>query len=179
MPESSIRLRTARETDLPELQRLVRAAIAELLAPFLSAEQLRASHDIMGIDTQLIADGTYYVAEIGEQVAGCGGWSRRATHFGGGHSPGRDGRALDPTQDAARVRAMYTRPAFARRGIGRAILARCETSAGEEGFRAAALVSTMAGVSLYRACGYREIEHLAEMTPSGIAVPLVRMRKEL
>src|SRR4051794_21745072 len=89
----SIALRTAWAADLPALQPLVERAIAELLAPFLSAEQLRASFEIMGLDTQLVADRTYFVAEFDGALAGCGGWSRRGTHFGGGHSPGRDARS--------------------------------------------------------------------------------------
>jgi GNAT superfamily N-acetyltransferase len=179
MPDNHIRLRFAREADLPLLQPLVQQAIMELLSPFLSAEQVQASCEIMGLDTQLVADGTYFVAELESAVAGCGGWSRRATHFGGDHSPGRDARALDSTHEPARVRAMYTHPAFARRGVGRAILARCEEAADAEGFHSVALVATMAGLPLYRACGYEEVERFDEITPSGIAVPLVRMQRRL
>lgn len=90
---------------------LMDAAIAEL-QPFLDAAQIAASRAIMGLDTQLVDDGTYFVVEA-NALAGCGGWSRRATMYGGDHSPGRDAALLDPTRDAARVRAMYTHPAFA------------------------------------------------------------------
>lgn len=152
-------------------------AIGELLQPWLSPAQVRASFEIMGVDTQLIEDGTYFVAELDGLPVGCGGWSRRATHYGGDHSPGRDARLLDHATEPARVRAMYTHPDFARRGIGRAILARCEEAAANEGFARVALVATMAGLPLYRACGYRDLEPFEEITPSGIAVPLVRMEK--
>ena len=179
MAESSIRLRMACKADVPLLEPLVQRAVSELLAPFLSAKQIRASREIMGLDTQLVADGTYFIAEFDGELGGCGGWSRRATHFGGDHSPGRDARPLDPIQESARGRAMYTHPGFARRGIGRAILVRCEHSAAAEGFKSMALVATMAGVQLYRACGYEELERFDEMTPSGITVPLVRMRRQL
>lgn len=179
MLKSSIHLRPAQQADLPEIKPLVQRAIGELLAPFLSPGQVQASYEIMGVDTQLVADGTYFIAETDGAIAACGGWSRRATHFGGDHSPGRDARHLEPADEPARVRAMYTDPKFARRGIGRAILARCEQAAASEGFGSVALVATMAGVPLYRACGYEEVARFDEITPSGIAVPLVRMRKTL
>jgi GNAT superfamily N-acetyltransferase len=179
MAPDSIVLRTACAADLPALQPLVERAIAELLAPFLSAEQLRASFEIMGLDTQLVADRTYFVAEFDGALAGCGGWSRRGTHFGGDHSPGRDARSLDPAHESARVRAMYTHPAFARRGIGRAVLNHCEQGARAAGFSSVELIATLAGVPLYAASGYHEVNRLAEITPSGIPVPLVEMRKQL
>ena len=174
-----IRIRIAEPRDIPELSPLVERAIGDLLRPWLSPEQVRASFEIMGIDTQLIEDGTYFVAEIDGVPAGCGGWSRRATHFGGDHSPGRDARLLDSATEPARVRAMYTHPDFTRRGIGRTILARCEEAAAVAGFSRVALVATMAGLPLYRACGYRDVEAFEEITPSGIAVPMVRMEKSL
>jgi len=102
--------------DLPRLEPLVAAAIDRLQQGFLDEAQIRSSHAIMGIDTQLIDDGTYFVAELDGRIVGCGGWSRRATLYGADHSAGRDAALLDPARDAARVRAMYTDPAFARRG---------------------------------------------------------------
>ena len=117
--------RLATRADLPALTALMAAAIGELQRGFLSEDQIAASRAIMGLDTQLIDDGTYFVVLEGAAVAGCGGWSRRATLYGGDHSPGRDAALLDPATDAARVRAMYTAPAFARRGVGRLILTLC------------------------------------------------------
>jgi GNAT superfamily N-acetyltransferase len=179
MPANCIALRTASGADLAALQPLVERAIAELLAPFLSSAQLQASFEIMGLDTQLIADGTYFIAELDGALAGCGGWSRRATHFGGDHSPGRDVRGLNPAEEPARIRAMYTHPEFARRGIGRAVLRHCEEAAREQGFRGIELVATLAGVPLYAVCGYEERKRFDEVTPGGIAVPLVQMHKHL
>jgi GNAT superfamily N-acetyltransferase len=176
---STLALRPASAADIPLLNQLANSAIEDLLKPYLTAEQIFASHEIMGIDTQLIEDGTYFVVELNGTVVGCGGWSRRVTHFGGDHSPGRDGRLLDPESEPARVRAMYTLPVYARRGIGRAVLARCEEAVAHEGFKSVELVATMSGVPLYRACGYRDREAFEEQTPSGIGVPLLRMRKEL
>jgi GNAT superfamily N-acetyltransferase len=132
----------------------------------------------MGLDTQLVDDGTYFVVEQDGAVAGCGGWSRRATLYGGDRSPGRDAALLDPARDAARVRAMYTHPAFARRGVGRLILSLCEAAARAEGFMRVELVATLAGEPLYRACGYQATERFVD-DRGGSAVPLVRMSKAL
>lgn len=154
-------------------------AITELQRPYLSREEIVASRAVMGLDTQLVADGTYHVVEAEGTVAGCGGWSRRATLFGGDHSAAlREPRLLDPATEAARVRAMYTHPAFARRGVGRLILAVCEEAARREGFTSAALMATLAGEPLYRACGYRVVER-TEARVEGMIVPLVRMEKGL
>jgi GNAT superfamily N-acetyltransferase len=153
-------------------------AIAELQKPFLSEAEIAASRVLMGLDTQLIEDGTYFVIEENAALAGCGGWSRRATLYGGDRSPGRDGALLDPTSDPARVRAMYTHPGFVRRGVGRLILELCEDAARADGFSRAELVATLAGEPLYSACGYRPTERFADGR-GGVPVPLVRMAKEL
>jgi GNAT superfamily N-acetyltransferase len=164
---------------MPVLRDLMNAAIGQLQAAFLSPEAVAASFSIMGLDSQLIADRTYFVAEAGDQIGGCGGWSRRATLFGGDHSAGRDAALLDPAREAARVRAMYTHPDFTRRGIGRMILDACEAAAAAEGFRSCELAATLAGEPLYRACGYRPIESFTAATPQGVDVPLIRMGKAL
>src|ERR1700748_3882729 len=114
--------RLARADDVPALAALMQRAIPQLLPQFLSPAEVEASFAIMGLDSQLIEDGTYFVIEQEGRLMGCGGWSRRATLFGGNHSAGRDARLLDPQSEPARVRAMYTEPAFARRGVGRHIL---------------------------------------------------------
>lgn len=128
----------------------------------------------MGLDQQLIADGTYCLVEQGQQLVGSGGWSRRATLYGGDATAGRDPALLDP----ARVPAMYTRPGFTRRGIGRLILSLCEQAARADGFRRVELMATLAGEPLYRACGYLPVERLSDAR-GGVAVPLVRMAKPL
>jgi GNAT superfamily N-acetyltransferase len=171
--------RLAQRADIPALKILMDAAIRELQRGYLTAEEIAASQAIMGLDTQLIEDGTYFVVECEGGIAGCGGWSRRATLFGGNHSTGRDAALLDPAKDPARVRAMYTSPAFARRGIGRMILGLCERAAATEGFTRAELAATLAGEPLYRACGYRPIERFQSDTPSGLRIPLIRMGKAL
>jgi GNAT superfamily N-acetyltransferase len=170
--------RLATPHDLPALTELMAAAIDELQKGFLRADQIAASREIMGLDTQLIDDGTYFVVEAGPVLAGCGGWSRRNTLYGGDHTPGRNAALLDPTTDAARVRAMYTNPAFARRGVGRLLLSLCEAHATAEGFRRVELASTMSGEPLYRSCGYEPIERFTD-DRGGVAVPLIRMTKTL
>jgi GNAT superfamily N-acetyltransferase len=170
--------RLACSEDIPALSALMESAIAELQKPFLNPHQIAASRTIMGIDTQLIEDGTYFVVEHDGALAGCGGWSRRATLYGGDHSPGRSAALLDPGKDAARVRGMYTHPDFVRRGVGRLILSLCEDAARAEGFTRVELMATLAGTPLYRACGYQPVELLTD-DRGGVPVPLLRMRKAL
>jgi GNAT superfamily N-acetyltransferase len=178
MPGIDLDHRLATRADMPALSLLMNAAIGELQKPFLSEEQIASSRAIMGLDTQLIDDGTYFIVEQNGVLAGCGGWSRRATLYGGDRSPGRDAALLDPAHDAARVRAMYTHPTFTRRGVGRLILTLCEDAARAEGFACAELMATMAGEPLYRACGYEAIEGVVDAR-GGAGVPLLRMRKAL
>ncbi len=170
--------RLATRDDLSALSTLIEAAISELQKPFLNAAQIESSRTCMGLDTQLIDDGTYFVVEQEGVVAGCGGWSRRATLYGGDCSPGRDAALLDRAVDPARVRAMYTHPHFTRRGVGRLILSLCEAAARAEGFTRVELMATMAGEPLYRACGYQPLERLSD-DRGGAAVPLLRMAKPL
>lgn len=171
--------RLATPADIPVLSALMDRAITGLLPAFLPPEQVAASQEIMGLDTQLIADGTYFVIEIDGAIAGCGGWSRRATLFGGDHTGGRDAALVDPATEPARVRAMYTHPDFTRRGVGRLILDLCEAAARAEGFRTCQMAATLAGEPLYAACGYHRIEPFEAETSSGVRVPLVRMGKSL
>ncbi len=154
------------------------AAISELQKPFLDESQIASSRTIMGLDTQLINDGTYFIVEADGRIAGCGGWSRRATLYGGDLSPGRSAVLLDPEKDAARIRAMYTHPRYTRRGVGRLVLSLCEEAARSEGFRRVEMMATMAGVPLYRACGYETHERLVD-DRGGAPVPLLRMGKPL
>lgn len=170
--------RLATHSDVPALTVLMNAAIGELLMPFLTPAQIASSRAIMGLDTQLIDDRTYFLVEHEGALAGCGGWSRRATLYGSDHSTGRDAALLDPSKDAARVRAMYTHPQFTRLGVGRLILRLCEDAARAEGFTTAELMATLAGAPLYRACGFEPVEEVVDER-GGAAVPLLRMRKAL
>jgi GNAT superfamily N-acetyltransferase len=172
--------RLATEDDLPAIRALMDLAIAEHLKAFLDPAQVELSKSIMGLDTQLIADRTYFLVEEGGRLAGCGGWSRRATLYGGDHSTSqRNAALLDMATDAARIRAMYTHPDFARRGVGRLILAICESAARDAGFRSVELMATMSGEPLYRACGYTDIQRITAASRDGVDVPGVRMGKTL
>lgn len=176
-PQPAFATRWATAADLPALEALITVAIDSMQAGFLSPAQIAASHRIMGLDTQLVADGTYLIAERDGVIAGCGGWSRRGTLFGGDHSHDlRNPALLDPARDPARIRAMYTAPAFVRQGVGRLILSTCEAAAAREGFATVELMGTMSGVPLYRAAGYAAVEEV-EVMADGIAIPMVRMRK--
>ena len=170
--------RQACADDIPALSAVMDAAIAELQRGFLDAAQIASSRMIMGLDRQLVADGTYFVVLDGQAIAGCGGWSRRATLYGGDHTPGRDAALLDPAVEPARVRAMYTHPDFARRGVGRLILRLCEDAARAEGFTRLELMATLAGRALYSRCGYTDIEAVVD-DRGGAPVPLVRMGKAI
>ncbi|MDC7694226.1 GNAT family N-acetyltransferase [Asticcacaulis sp. DXS10W] len=171
--------RLATEDDIPSLLNLMKLAIDRLQSDFLSTEQIIASHAIMGLDTQLIADRTYFVLEQSGVIAGCGGWSHRATLYGGDHSTSlREPGLLDPATDPARIRAMYTNPEFKRRGVGRRVLSVCECAARAEGFIRAELMATLAGAALYKTCGYEVIDTVSD-DRGGTPVPLVRMRKAL
>ena len=170
--------RLASRADLLALRRLIDASIDELQRPYLDPQQLLSSRTIMGLDTQLVDDGTYFVVEDSGELAGCGGWSRRSTLYGGDKTSGRSAALLDPAKDAARIRAMYTHPRHTRQGVGRLIIALCERAARAEGFSRMELMSTLAGEPLYSACGYEAIERLTD-DRGGAPVPLVRMAKVL
>ena len=155
-------------------------AIDHLQGDFLSPEQVLASHKVMGLDTQLVLDRTYFVVELDGRIVGGGGWSWRATLYGGDDSiVTREPAALDPAIDAAKIRAMYTDPEFARRGIGKMVLGLCEDAARQAGFVRAEMMATMAGVPLYRACGYVPVEPVHSAPIGSVTVPLIRMEKSL
>ncbi|MEA3388394.1 GNAT family N-acetyltransferase [Sphingobium sp. CCH11-B1] len=166
--------RLATLADEPALSALMTLAIDRLQDGFLTPAQVRASHGFMGLDRRLIADGTYFVVERDGAMAGCGGWSRRATPYGHDGSGGRDDRPLDPATEAAKVRAMYTHPDHVREGVGMLILSLCEAAARAEGFCALELSATMAGVPLYRHFGFTDVRAFED---SG--VPLILMRKAI
>lgn len=170
--------RVAGRDDLAAVRALMDAAILELQKPFLDHGQIESSRAIMGLDTQLIDDGTYFIVEADGELAGCGGWSRRATLYGSDETPGRSAALLDPATDAARIRAMYTHPAHARKGVGTLILSLCENAARTEGFSRMELMSTLSGEPLYRRCGYQPDERIVD-DRGGAAVPLLRMSKRL
>lgn len=171
--------RLASLDDLDALREVMRRSIESLQTGFLTPEQVVASHRVMGLDIQLIRDGTYFVIEEHGRIAGCGGWSWRSTLYGGDDSVvSREPDALDPATDPARIRAMYTDPDFVRRGVGRRVLVLCEAAIMHAGFSRAEMMATMSGVPLYTACGYVPVEPVST-TVDGVEVPLVLMEKPL
>ncbi|MDB9769722.1 GNAT family N-acetyltransferase [Gammaproteobacteria bacterium] len=169
--------RIATDEDIPTIKVLMELSINQLLGPLLSTEQLEASFDSMGLDDQLIKDGTYFMIFCDEVFVGCGGWSNRETLFGGNHTPNRDDNFLDPLQDSARIRAMYTHPDWARQGIGSLVMHLGENAAKELGFKKCELMATQSGKLLYETQGYESIEDILYKTETGKTVPMIRMEK--
>lgn len=181
MSGDNLVIRPATIADIPELDELIPTSARELSGGFYSPAEVDAAvAHVFGVDTQLIADGTYFVAMIGERVVGCGGWSKRETICGGDRAKGGTvDRLIDPAMEPTRIRAFFVHPEFARRGIGRQILVECEKAARAAGFTSAELAGTLPGEPLYAAHGYEVFERTAVPTPSGVPLPIVRMRKRL
>jgi GNAT superfamily N-acetyltransferase len=185
MPDSETRwrIRTAQKNDVPALHALIEASVRGLQAGDYTPAQIEgALGTVLGLDTQLIRDQTYFIVEsensAGETVlAGCGGWSKRKTLFGSDNASIREPDLLDPVTDAAKVRAIFVHPEFARRGLGSVILAHVEAAAQASGFRHFEMGSTLTGVPLYRLKGYVEIEEIAVPLHNGESLPIVRMVK--
>ncbi len=172
--------RIATEDDIPALRTVMARAIAHLQSEFLTPEQVAVSSRTMGLDTQLVKDGTYFIVEQGGRIAGCGGWSYRGTLFGGDKSlVERDPAPVDPAKDAAKIRAMYTDPDFVRRGVGSLILSLGEAAARAAGFKRIELMGTAAGVPLYEQRGYKPSAEVEWIPVDGVAVPHLRMEKLL
>jgi len=157
-------IRTATPADRETIQRLIAISACELSRGYYSEEQISAAlGSVYGVDSILIEDGTYFVAETDGTIIGCGGWSKRKTLFGGDQFSNRDAGLLDPRLEAARIRAFFVHPSFARQGIGRAILDRCEKEAANSGFASLELMSTLPGIEFYRVCGYEATDPIFMM----------------
>ncbi|MEO0753774.1 MAG: GNAT family N-acetyltransferase [Pseudomonadota bacterium] len=182
-PLAAFTHRVASQGDIPAIRTLMNLAIAENMKAFLTPAEIEANRAAMGIDQTLIDDGTYFLIETekggNHLLVGCGGWGKRGTLYGGDHTTGRDDRLLDPSTDAARIRAMYTHPAWTRRGIGTLLLDLGENAARTAGFKAIELGSTVPGEPLYRARGYREYARDEHPAASGGSSTVIRMRKSL
>lgn len=171
-------LRLAREADVPAIEALIPLSVRALQSPYYTPAQMDAAlGPIFGVDRQLIRDGTYFVAEHEGSIIGCGGWSKRRSLYGGDASRTAEDNELDPARDAARVRAFFVHPEWARRGIGRSIMAECERAIREAGFRKVEIVATLAGEPLYAAFHYVVAERYQISMPGGLHLPVVRMRK--
>jgi len=173
-------LRLAKESDIPEIAALIPLSVRTLQAPYYSEAQREASLGVaFAVDRQLIRDGTYFVAEAEGKIVGCGGWSRRRSLYGGdGHRTVED-EPLDPMRDAARVRAFFVHPDWARRGIGRSIMAASEAAIRAAGFHIVDIVATLAGEPLYATFDYTVVERHDIPISGGLTIPVVRMTKRL
>jgi N-acetylglutamate synthase-like GNAT family acetyltransferase len=173
-------VRLATEQDIPSLTRLIPDSVRALSAGLYTERQIESAlAHVFGVDSQLIADGTYYVAEADGQIVGCGGWSKRQTLYGGDQMKAEADPLLDPTQDAARIRAFFVHPAWTRRGIGRRIIEACEAAACRAGFRRMELGATLPGEPLYAAMGYIVTERFAIAMADGESLPAAHMTKTL
>jgi GNAT superfamily N-acetyltransferase len=178
-------IRLATSADIPALRELIDKSVRILQREDYSAEQLDAAlGTAYGVDTQLIADETYYVVEpVGaadeRALAACGGWSMRKTLYGSDHGPYRDNSMLDPVRDAAKIRAFFVHPKWTRRGIASLILKTCEDAAYARGFRRFEMGATLTGVPMYAARGYAKGEQIEVPLPNGMSLTVVRMAKTL
>jgi N-acetylglutamate synthase-like GNAT family acetyltransferase len=188
-----VRIRLATEADIPALRELIDASVRDLQTEDYSAEQIdNALKTVFGVDSQLIADETYFAAEARKSgaeassdargafaLAGCGGWSKRKKLYGGDAWTAQRQEFLDPALDAAKIRAFFISPPLARLGVGSKILDACETAATAAGFRRFEMGATLTGVKLFRARGYVAMEEIALPIGGGQTLPVVRMEKRL
>src|SRR5271165_6013825 len=173
-------LRPAVPADIPRLREIIEASVRGLQSQDYSPSQIEgALTSVYGVDTQLISDGTYFVAEVDNQIAACGGWSKRKTLYGGDQDAAREDSLLDPARDAAKIRAFFVHPSWARRGIGSLILEACENAALEAGFTRLEMGATLSGVAFYRAKGYAEVESQRVPLSNRETLPIVKMAKTL
>jgi N-acetylglutamate synthase-like GNAT family acetyltransferase len=198
MNSVEIRIRKAVAEDVPVLQRLIEASVRELQAEDYTVAQMEgALESVFGVDSQLIADGTYLIAEArnldatpavenasgrkdpGSEwvIAGCGGWSKRKTLYGSDRLTGREDTLLDPKRDAAKIRAFFIHPAWARRGVGSKMLEACEAAAREAGFTSYEMGATLTGAKLFGAKGYVAVENIEVPLKNGLTLPVIHMAK--
>ena len=175
------------------MRQLIAASVIELQKNDYSALQLAAAVEtVFTLDSQLVADGTYFVVEAAELrgraqpnipgmpvLVACGGWSRRKTLLGGDHHVVRDDAFLDPATDAAKIRAFFVHPDWARQGLGSLLLRHCEEAAQAAGFRRFEMAATLTGVPLYQARGYRIVEEKMVPLRDGLTLPVKIMAREL
>jgi GNAT superfamily N-acetyltransferase len=174
------RLRQASPADIPRLREIIEASVRGLQAEDYSHTQIEgALTSVYGVDTQLIADGTYFAVEVDDQVAACGGWSKRRTLYGGDQYAAREDSLLDPHHEAAKIRAFFVHPNWARQGLGTLILEACEKAAIQAGFTGLEMGATLSGIPFYRAKGYIELERQEVPLANGETLPIVRMAKEV
>ena len=180
MTDSTFDLRLAAPDDLPALRALIDNSVRELSRGYYTAAQIDSSlRFVFGPDTQLIDDKTYYVITAATELVAAGGWSRRRHLYGGDQMKGAEDPLLDPATEAARIRAFFVHPQWARRGLGRRLFEHCAAAATRAGFHTLELMATLPGEPLYRALGFVALERLAPTLPDGVTFPVVRMVRPL
>jgi GNAT superfamily N-acetyltransferase len=173
-------VRAATMDDVPALQELIEMSVRGLSAGHYSPAQIDAAlNEVFGVDTQLIADGTYYVVDGSSGPAAAGGWSARRTLFGGDQMKQAEDPILDPAVDAARIRAFFVHPDWARRGLASQLYDTCARAASAAGFHRFELMATLPGEPLYRALGFTDVERVVLRLGSGVAVPFLRMARRI
>jgi GNAT superfamily N-acetyltransferase len=178
MAETGFAIRKAATADSAVLSGVIAKSARGLSAGYYESDEIEAAlRGAFGVDSQLVDDGTYFVATEGDEIVGCGGWSRRRTLFGGDAFSVRDSTPLDPARDAARIRAFFVLPTHVRRGIGKAILQCCESEAAAMGFSRFALMATLPGVEFYAALGYVADEPVLHDLGQGRTIRFVPMHK--
>ncbi len=179
MPHNIFTIRPALPADIPALQALIERSAMGLSAGFYTPEQTAAvTREVFGVDSQLVADGTYYAVEQDGVLAACGGWGMRSTAYGGDQSKTAPDRLLDPATEAAKIRAFFVEPAMARRGLGSLLMRHCAAQAAVAGFQLLELVATMPGVPLYAALGFVAADTFDLVLGGGaVRVPVTRMRR--
>jgi GNAT superfamily N-acetyltransferase len=173
-------VRAAQPADVPVMTALIHASVRGLSGGYYTGQQIESAiRYVFGVDTMLVADGTYLCVEASSEIVGCGGWSRRQTHYGGDHAKHETDALIDPATDPARIRAFFVHPEWARRGIGRMLLDACVAAARAAGFSRLMLVSTLPGEPLYRAYGFEAIEPVDVALPDGVTLPCIRMGRSI
>lgn len=176
----AIDIRLATKNDIPELEKLIPLSVRGLSQDLYTPQQIESAIVfIFGVDSQLIEDGTYFVATCDNQIVGCGGWSKRKTLFGGDQMKAGEDSLLDPGTEAARIRAFFVDPQWTRKGIGRLIIDACENAARSSGFTELELASTLPGKPLYLAVGYKPIENVNVQMPDGEVLAIILMKKSI
>jgi len=176
--EMQITTRLAKFEDIPELNQLIALSVRGLSTAHYTAAQIESALKyVFGVDTQLILDGTYYVAELNNVIVGCGGWSKRNTLYGGDQHKDNEDPLLDPIKDAARIRAFFVHPDHSRKGIGRHIINVCEEAARLNGFTQFELGATLPGLPLYQAVGYYPVQNADTTLPDGEILGIIKMKK--
>jgi GNAT superfamily N-acetyltransferase len=177
---ATINIRSSTQDEIEELNQLIILSAKMLSLGYYSNEEIEALNQyVFGVDSELVQDQTYFSVEIDSQKVACGGWSKRATLFGGDQSNSRQNGILDPKNDAAKIRAFFVHPDFAKLGIGRQLLTHCENEAKKSGFKKAELMSTLPGVDFYAKQGYGGDHYVDYLLPNGIEVKLKPMTKIL